>query len=848
MNKFKICSLAIIFLLSTFRCHGHQNNFIGYLREHHDTHLVKQYRRLEDLNKKAVKTEQDIIFLKKCKIYNAIPKFLRFKLYKKTLNSSSFYRSWQIKLLDNELSEKNKAASKLKSSVSDQSKFLTSRLNILENSLARSCIQRNMAKYRETVQKTHERKLTNLSVYNNLDPCNPDTVVHNYSSVHIPFKLKNLLAFGLDFKLPSFKVEFHQFFFPLEKLASCLSNEKCAPGLSAKQFYEKLQFLGKKYFYEFNPAKVFSPIFNKHDIHDLREFGKRSDIFVSSPDKGNGVVVVDRSSYLKSMYGVVNDNSKFRIITEPIHLFSIHVEDKINKFLLSMKKSDCIDEATYKTLHATGTGSGILYGKPKVHKPDFSTQYQFRPILAAYNQASYKIAKFIVPILSCLTNNQYTVKNSTEFTTKIHEIQDPGTLYMASFDVDSLFTNIPLRETIDICVESLFMGCSEVSGFNRDNFRKLLELASMNSFFMFDNKYYQQMEGLGMGNPLSSTFANAFMCHHETTWMNECPPSFKPVHYFRYIDDTLLLFHNKDQCMKFFEYLNNKHPSIKFTVEHEQNDTLNFLDVKLQRNGIKFSSSVHRKPTFTGLGTSFFSFCCNRFKINVIQTLLNRAYNICSSALSFQQEITFLKNFFFNNGYPKTLVENQTENFMSKKLDFMPAVTTVNRKPFFYKLQYYGHKSVLFNIEVSKLISQFYYHLNPTGVLVNNLSIGSFFKCKDQLPKSLRSCVIYKYSCPQSNCGSEYIGSTIRTLGTRANEHRGTSIRTGRPLSKPSQSSIRDHCVQCAGDVSLDCFKIIGQLRGCLDYELRLSESIFIHCQKPKLNDMNSAFPLKIVK
>ena len=122
------------------------------------------------------------------------------------------------------------------------------------------------------------------------------------------------------------------------------------------------------------------------------------------------VVVVDRSSYLKSMYGVVNDNSKFRIITEPIHLFSIHVEDKINKFLLSMKKSDCIDEATYKTLHATGTGSGILYGKPKVHKPDFSTQYQFRPILAAYNQASYKIAKFIVPILSCLTNNQYTVK------------------------------------------------------------------------------------------------------------------------------------------------------------------------------------------------------------------------------------------------------------------------------------------------------------------------------------------------------------------------------------------------------------------------------------------------------
>ena len=210
--------------------------------------------------------------------------------------------------------------------------------------------------------------------------------------------------------------------------------------------------------------------------------------------------------------------------------------------------------------------------------------------------------------------------------------------------------------------------------------------------------------------------------------------------------------------------------------------------------------------------------------------------------------LSFLKSFFHNNGYPSPLFEQQTETFLSKKLDFQPTISTVDRQPFYYKLQYYGHKTVLFNIQLSKLILEFYGHLKPTGILLNNYSIGSFFKCKDSLPMHLRSCVIYKYRCPQSNCGSEYIGSTIRTLGTRAKEHRGVSIRTGQPLTRPSQSSIRDHCVRCSGDVCLADFTIIGQFNGCFDYELRLAESIHISNDKPKLNDANSAFPLQIIR
>ena len=68
--------------------------------------------------------------------------------------------------------------------------------------------------------------------------------------------------------------------------------------------------------------------------------------------------------------------------------------------------------------------------------------------MEAYNIASYKIAKFIVPILSPFTTNQYTILNSTEFNQKISSIRNADHLYMTYFDIDSLFTNIPLHKTI----------------------------------------------------------------------------------------------------------------------------------------------------------------------------------------------------------------------------------------------------------------------------------------------------------------------------------------------------------------------------------------------------------------
>ena len=91
-----------------------------------------------------------------------------------------------------------------------------------------------------------------------------------------------------------------------------------------------------------------------------------------------------------------------------------------------------------------------------------------------------------------------------------------------------------------------------------------------------------------MGSPLGPTLANIFLCFHEQIWLDNCPVKFKPVIYRRFVDDTFLLFRSKEHIEKFRLYQNCQHPNIKFTSEIEENNSISFLDIKINRDNIDF--------------------------------------------------------------------------------------------------------------------------------------------------------------------------------------------------------------------------------------------------------------------
>ena len=413
---------------------------------------------------------------------------------------------------------------------------------------------------------------------------------------------------------------------------------------------------------------------------------------------------------------------------------------------------------------------------------------------------------------------------------------------MVSYDIKSLYTNIPVSETIEITCNKIFAINSSFHAFDRTTFCKFLQLAVSNTYFFFNKVLYKQLDGLAMGNPLAPTLANIFLCNLESNIFNSCPINCKPAFYKRYLDDTFAIFNNENEATSFFAHINNIHPNIKFTIEKQQSNTLPFLDLSVHYNDNTFNSSVYRKPTFTGLGLSFFSCSPLKYKINSIQTLLHRGYMLCSSYFEFQKEIEFLQTYFINNGYPLTLFKSCLSGYLNKLSQTNQTISTVSKKIVHFSFPYYDEFSTEFCEYVSTILNKNHPYLDFRFALVNSFKIKSFFQYKDQLTVDLCSNIIYRYTC--GTCNSSYIGSTIKQSKIRFCQHIGISHRTNKPISSLSHSSIRAHCHENSHPLKIDEFKIIDTTNKQID--LRILESLYIHKEKPNLNSDQSAVPLLI--
>ena len=125
----------------------------------------------------------------------------------------------------------------------------------------------------------------------------------------------------------------------------------------------------------------------------------------------------------------------------------------------------------------------------------------FRPILSAVSTPKFKLGKFLLPILLDITLNEFNVKDSFIFVDEI--LTQNNDLHMDSLDVDALFTNIPLEQTIDIWVEKLFETQDTlVKRISKNNICDLLNLATKQSLFTFNNKFYIKIDSVAMGTLL----------------------------------------------------------------------------------------------------------------------------------------------------------------------------------------------------------------------------------------------------------------------------------------------------------------------------------------------------------
>jgi len=270
------------------------------------------------------------------------------------------------------------------------------------------------------------------------------------------------------------------------------------------------------------------------------------------------------------------------------------METQIQRRLLQLNKEKLSSKIEYKAIRPTGSQRPRMYGLPKTHKKDVP----LRPILSMTGLAQHEVTKWLScllqPVLQELSAN--CVSDSFTFVEEVRNFTfSPSSVFLCSFDISSLFTNVPLAETIQICADALYNNnVLPKPSCPRDIFVELMQLATSSVEFSFNNMY-RQIDGVAMASPLGPALANIFVGHHEQKLFNVVN---RLLAYFRYVDDTFTVFNNEDDCNAFISHLNSLHPSLRFTHEKESNHSLPFLDVLVERRDCEFSTSVYRKPTF----------------------------------------------------------------------------------------------------------------------------------------------------------------------------------------------------------------------------------------------------------
>ena len=687
------------------------------------------------------------------------------------------------------------------------------------------------------------KKLYNLGYFEREKETNdPDQVIRNFSSYELSDIEKSLLAKGLNFSIPPKQLNFADYLTPFETLFKDVKNSKTVSQQNLSLLKLDLKKLAYGSFNRYNFLKELN--LSKPEYDALKKLSSNKDIVILKSDKGNSVVVIDRADYLARMQDLVSDTSKFekvKVKEGKDYNFMIKESTNVDKILKSLLG---LNDDERKKLSPNGPNPARLYGLPKIHKPLVDGLPKFRPIISQIGSPTYKIAKYLLGFIQPFTTNDYTVKDTFHFVSMLDG--KDHRLIMASLDVESLFTNIPLDETIDIVVKKVFHQKSQLNGLSRNDFKSLLTLCTKGTVFYYNGNYYRQRDGVAMGSPLGPALANAFLCHHESTWIDECPLAYAPVFFARYVDDIFVLLRSKEHTARLAEYLSSMHPNIRFTYEEERDNVLPFLDVNVYRDADRFSSTVHRKVTFSGVYTNFDSFMPDTYKRGLVSTLLHRAFQITSSYKSLHEEVEKLKKIFTKNGYPSKFVDKCIFHFFNKIYEKRTSVDNAEPKnEFMIVLPFLGSMSWKTKSTLIRSLREFVPSYKLKIVFKSSKRLSSYFHFKDSFPKSLMSGVIYKYTC--AVCNHCYIGSTKRFFEKRLEEHLHISALTGKRLHglqvfAPMQHIRSDNCE--ASSMSRDDFTIIGKDDN--PYVLTVKESIFISTSKPRLNNNQLSVPLSL--
>ena len=453
-----------------------------------------------------------------------LPKFTNIKLHNEAVQREGFTRNFRRNLVEHELSIKKRKLAELRRDYCDKSTFINNIADEQVRNEIETTLNDQLKHYKKIVDNRTQRKLCRL--YGGWVPLPlPSDGYINLSSAVLTEDQKELLNLGLNYAYsPRFCPLKKQM--ELELLYQDICRLKAANKITVNPDIQlQLQAESTR-----NRSHLKKPSLPARLRRAAKELKNNEDIIVRRADKAQIFVVMDRQDYLQKVDSILSDTSKFKKVTRnPID----ELKDQANHLIKAANK-----HMTSKIDVITGDfKAGYFYGNVKNHK----TGYPLRPIISQIPLPTYKLAKTLNKILSPYVPTTHSLKSSSEFIDLIKNNGKRGML--ASMDVTSLFTNVPVDETIDILTRYAY----ETEGMDapempRHVMKSMLRLCTKKAPFISPKgDTFIQVDGVAMGSPLGVIFAQAYMASVEEKILKND----KPYIYARYVDDIYLDIENE---------------------------------------------------------------------------------------------------------------------------------------------------------------------------------------------------------------------------------------------------------------------------------------------------------------
>ena len=174
-----------------------------------------------------------------------------------------------------------------------------------------------------------------------------------------------------------------------------------------------------------------------------------------------------------------------------------------------------------------GSQPARLYGLAKVHKKDTP----IRPVLSmpgsAYHKVAVQVAKWLSVVPECKINS-----STKSVCDKLKSVILEKDEVMISFDVSSLYTNVPVLEAIQYCADLLYnLPPDKLPPVDKETFILLTKMASCDVIMLTHEGFYKQVDGLAMGSPPAPHLANGWLSQFESVIRGNAKI------YERYMDD-----------------------------------------------------------------------------------------------------------------------------------------------------------------------------------------------------------------------------------------------------------------------------------------------------------------------